>query len=103
MDTPHRHTFRVPEGERIAVKAGDIIAVLYGSNKLGVPYSHCNGNDNPESDNVYWLEPLTPETAEQGKVYSFSYTSMLLCRIFSFRAVVVTEVIAMDCDVFHRL
>ena len=94
MDTPHLHTLPVAEGERIAVKTGDIIAVLYGSNsdKLGVPYSLCNSDDDPEADNVQWFEPLTPDTAEQGKVYSFSYSSGWLCRTFSFRAV-VTQVI----------
>ena len=97
VDTPHLHTLTVPEGGRIAVKTGDIIAVLYGSKSLGVTYSHCDGSDNPESDNVYWFEPLMPDTAEQGKVYSFSYTSGWLCRTFSFRAV-VTQVVSMDCD-----
>ena len=96
MDTPHLYSLNVPEGERIAVKTGDIIAVLYGAEKLGVTYSHCNGNKNPESNNIYWFEPLTPDTAEQGKVYSFSYTPVWLCRTFSFRAV-VKQVVSMDC------
>ena len=97
VDTPHIHTLTVPEEERIAVKTGDIIAVLYGSKSLGVTYSLCDGSDNPESDNVYWFEPLTPDTAEQGKAYSFSYTPVWLCGTFSFRAV-VTQVVSMDCD-----
>ena len=101
MDTPHLHTLTVPEGGRIAVKTGDIIAVLYGSKSLGVTYSHCDGSDNPESDNVYWFEPLMPDTAEQGKVYSFSYTSGWLCRTFSLRAVVVTQVIPTDRNFCH--
>ena len=82
----------VPEGERIAVKAGDIIAILYGSDKLGVPFNICQKNKNPESDNVSWFQPLTPDTVEVGKVYNFSYRKSWLCRVFSFRAF-VTQVL----------
>ena len=97
VDTPRLYSLNVPEGERIAVKTGDIIAVLYGAEQLGVNYNHCHRNKNPESNNIYWFEPLKPDTAVQGKVYSFSYTPEWLCRIFSFRAV-VTQVVSMDCD-----
>jgi len=101
VDTPHIHTLTVPEGRRIAVRTGDIIALLYGAKRLGVSFSVCNGNTNPESNHIYWFEPLTPDTAVQGKVYSFSYTPVWLCRIFSFRAVVVTQVIPTHRDFCH--
>ena len=94
VETPHLHTFTVPEGERIAVKTGDIIAILYGTEPLGVTFSICDKKRNLESHNFYWFEPLTPETAEQGKVYSFKYKANWFCRVFSFRAV-VTQVISL--------
>ena len=42
VDTPRLYSLNVPEGERIAVKTGDIIAVLYGAEQLGVNYNHCH-------------------------------------------------------------
>ena len=89
MDTPHVHTMSVPEGERLAVQAGDIIGLRYGptsATRLGIPYTRCSAVTVPESDNVYWLKTSEPLTENQ--VYSFRYSSSSMCRIFSFRAVV---------------
>ncbi|XP_076465381.1 uncharacterized protein LOC143297094 [Babylonia areolata] len=83
------YKFSVPEGERIAVHTGDIIGFLYGKDKLGIPYSLCNSDESSDSNNIYWFEPLTPDTAVVGKVYGFSYTGgSYLCRVFSLRAVI---------------
>ena len=87
LSEPNYVTLEIPPKDRIAVQQGDIIAVLYDEDRVGVTYSLCGGN--PEADNAYWYEYMTPETAVVGSVYGFSYSGgSWLCRIFSFRAVV---------------
>ncbi|KAL8570787.1 hypothetical protein ACOMHN_006937 [Nucella lapillus] len=83
------HTLTVPEEERIEVEAGDIIGFLYGADKLGIPYSVCDNSSNPDSNNIHWFEPLTPESAAVNDIYQFGLTGgSWSCRIFSFRAVI---------------
>ncbi|XP_076465481.1 uncharacterized protein LOC143297173 [Babylonia areolata] len=88
-DEDRLYSLVVPAMERIAVRKGDIIGFLFGKDMLGIPYTFCSQESFPEYYNIYWFEPLTPETAFMGEVYGFSYTGgSYLCRIFSFRAIV---------------
>ena len=48
--TKHVHRYVVPPAERISVKTGDIIGVLYGPNGFGVPMQRCDRRYYPESD-----------------------------------------------------
>ena len=84
---PDYHTVDVLPQDRFAVREGDIIAVLYGVDRLGIPYSLCG--DLPESQNAYYYRHMTPDEAVVGRVHGFTfYGGAWKCRLLSFRAVV---------------
>lgn len=84
VDTLYNMT--IANGERIAVKAGDVVAVWSGSPRWGVTYSDCSVTPYQDSGVVnkksgFGALGATPYTVE-------TFTNTASCYVFSFRAVV---------------
>ena len=77
----------VPEGERIAVRAGDVTGIWYsGADRLGIAYSYCSTNAYPESGMM--RKSMVAESLAVYDVLNIPLKTSNTCQKFSFRAVI---------------
>ena len=79
----------VPEGERIAVRAGDVTGIWYsGADRLGIAYSSCGANAYPESGMMRMSGSMIAESLAVYDVLNIPLKTSNTCQKFSFRAVI---------------
>ena len=79
----------VPEGERIAVRAGDVTGIWYsGGDRLGIAYSSCGANAYPESGMMRMSGSMRAERLAVYDVLNIPLIRSYTCQKFSFRAVI---------------